>query len=144
MKVGDAVYQVQLSRLLDADQRPDDNLLAGQPPATPNEQYMAVFMVIDNRGDEPYLPPKDMKLIDTQGNEYQPLDAAESGFGLSFTDPIEPGGTAPPPDSPAQGGVDAASLVLFKLKQASATENLPLELEVPVPGERPARIGIDL
>jgi hypothetical protein len=148
VKVGDAVYQVQLSRLMDADQRPDDTLLEGQRPATPNEQYMGVFMVIANKGDRPYTPPKDMKVIDTQRNEYFPVNTSErdarSGFGLDFNSPIERRGVAPPADSPAAGGPDAASLVLFRLKQVSATENLPLELEIPVPGQRPSRIGIDL
>jgi hypothetical protein len=144
VEAGDAVYQVQLSRLLNGDQRPDDTLLEGQPPAAPNEQYMGVFMVIENKGDKPYTPPEGMKVIDTEHNEYESIDASQSGFGLSFEDPIEPGGVAPPPDSPAAGGPDAASLVLFKLKQVSATTNLPLEMEIPVPGEEPARIGIDL
>lgn len=144
VQVGEALYQVQLSRLLNPGQRPDDSLLAGQPTPNPDEQYMGVFMIIENQGDQPYTPPKDMKLIDTQGQEYLPLDAAKSGFGLNFDGPIAPGGKAPPPDSPAEGGVDAASLVLFKLKQSSATENLPLELEVPVPGGQSSHIGIDL
>ncbi|MEX0992945.1 MAG: hypothetical protein WDZ37_03020 [Solirubrobacterales bacterium] len=143
-KAGDVVYQVQLTRLLNPDQRPDDNLLEGQEAPKPRETYLAVFMIIQNKSDRPYKPPSDMKVVDTQGNEHEPLDASGSGFGLSFTDAIPPGDGAPPPDSPASGGPDAASMVLFKLKEVSATDNLPLELEIPVPGEQSSRVELDI
>ncbi len=145
IEVGDVVYQVQLSRLLNGGSRPDDNLLEGQPAATPDQQYMAVFLIIQNKSDKPYTPPKEMTVTDTQGNEYLPQDTTESGFGLSFTDAIPPGEGAPPADSPAAGGVDAASMVLYKLKNDSATTNLPLELEIPDAGQKqPSRVELDL
>ena len=46
-----------------------------------------MFLRIENDGDEPYQPPRDMKVIDTQGNEYLPLDTGQSGFGLDFGSP---------------------------------------------------------
>jgi len=48
INAGEAVYQVQLSRLLNPDSRPDDNYLQGQPPLPGNEQYLGVFMTIEN------------------------------------------------------------------------------------------------
>ena len=101
MHAGEAVYQVQLTRLLNTHIRPDDAYLRGQLPVQGKEQYLGVFLKIKNEGKSDYLPPRDMKVVDTVGNEYLPLDAVQSGFGLDFGEPIPPGDDVPPPDSPA-------------------------------------------
>lgn len=142
--VGDAVYQVQLTRPLSAGQQPDEVLLRGQPPAAKDEEYLAVFLTIDNDGDKPYAPPRDMKVVDTLGNEYLPLDATLSGFALDFTEKIPPDGEAPLPGSPAAEGPDRGAMVLFKLKLTSATDNLPLELEIPGGAKTASRIELDV
>jgi hypothetical protein len=85
-----------------------------------------------------------MKIVDTVGNEYLPLDATQSGFALDFGHPIAPGELAPPTDSAAAEGPDAAAMVLFRVKLESATENLPLELEVPTTEESGTRITLDV
>jgi hypothetical protein len=144
VRAGDAVYQVQLTRRLNPRQRPDDTLLRGQAPAPADEQYLAVFLTIRNQGSKPYQPPRDMKIVDTVGNEYLPLDATQSGFGLDFGEPIEPGGVAPPVNSAAAEGPAAAAMVLFKVKLESATDNLPLELEVPTSEKSGTRITLDV
>jgi hypothetical protein len=142
--VGKAVYQVQLTRLLNSHIRPDDAYLRGQPATTGNEEYLAVFLRIENKGDAPYQPPRDMKVVDTLGNEYLPLDATQSGFGLEFGSPIPPGKLAPPPNSPAAEGPNAGALVLFRVKSESATNNLPLELDVPNGPSSSSRIVLDI
>ena len=144
VKVDDTIYQVQLTRLLNPRVRPDDAYLRGQVPAQAGEQYLAVFVQIKNEGDGDYNPPRDMKVVDTEGNEYLPLDAGQSGFGLQFGEPIAPDDEAPPPDSPAATGPVDGSLVLFKVKEASATENLPLELEIPTGGDSSSKIELDI
>jgi hypothetical protein len=141
---GDAVYQVQLTRLLNTHIRPDDAYLRGQVPTQGKEQYLGVFVQIKNEGKSDYLPPRDMKIVDTVGNEYLPLDATQSGFGLDFGEPIAPDDMAPPPDSPASSGPVNGSLVLFKVKEESATENLPLELEIPTGGDSSSKIELDI
>src|SRR6185295_8050087 len=110
VRADDAVYQVQLTRRLNPRQHPDDTLVRGQAPLSANEQYLAVFMTIKNDGSKPYQPPRTMKIVDTIGNEYLPLDATQSGFGLDFGHPLAPGELAPPPDSPGAGGPDAAAM----------------------------------
>lgn len=142
--VGEAVYQVQLTRLLNSHIRPDDAYLRGQPATTGNEEYLAVFLRIENKGDTPYQPPRDMKVVDTIGNEYLPLDATQGGFGLEFGNPIPPGKLAPPPNSPAADGPNAGALVLFRLKSESATNNLPLELDIPNGPSSSSRIVLDI
>jgi hypothetical protein len=138
-------YQVQLTRLLNAQQRPDDAYVRGQAPLTRDEAYLGVFLRIENDGDKPYKPPRGIKLVDTTGNEYLPLDTTQSGFGLDFGEAIPPGDVAPPPNSPAQFGPTSGALLLFRVKEESATDNLPLELQIPVEGEeQPSTITLDV
>ena len=144
IKAGPAVYQVQLTRLLNPRTRPDDTYLRGQVPPPSSEQYLAVFLRIENKGDTLYKPPRDMKVIDTQGNEYLPLDATQSGFGLDFGNGIPPKDEAPPPNSPAAEGPNAGAMVLFRVKNDSATNNLPMELEIPTGPKTSSSIGLDI
>jgi hypothetical protein len=144
INAGDAVYQVQLSRLMDAGQRPDDDYLRGQPTLTAGQQYVGVFLTVENDGKKAYVPPRDMKVDDTEGNEYLPIDVSGTGFGLSFSDPIEPSKKAPDPDSPAATGPEGGALVLFRMSEASVTENLPLELKIPAPIGKESDIKLDL
>jgi hypothetical protein len=144
IKVGDATYQVQLTRLLNPRIRPDDAYLRGQVPPTKDESYLGVFVQIKNYGDKPYSPPRDMKIVDTQGNEYLPLDATQSGFGLEFGKPLEHDDVAPAPNSPAAEGPINGAMVLFKVKLDSATNNLPLELEVPTGTNSSSKITLDI
>lgn len=142
--VGDAVYQVQLTRLLNPRQQPDMALLRGQSPPPSGQEYLAVFLTVENKGEEPYAPPRDMKVVDTLGNQYLPLDATQSGFGLDFGARLAKGAEAPPPDSPAAQGPDAGAMILFRVKTESATENLPLKLSIPAGGEETSDIELDV
>jgi hypothetical protein len=144
IEAGEALYQVQLTRLLNPRDRPDDQLLRGQAPATRDEQYLAVFLKIENKGSESYSPPRDMRVVDTEGNQYLPLDATQSGFGLDLGSQIPPGDEAPPPGSPAAEGPNAAAMLLFRVKTQSATDNLPLVLEVPSGEKAVSRITLDV
>jgi hypothetical protein len=144
VKAGSAVYQVQLTRLVNPEQRFDRQLLRGQTPLTPNEQYLAVFLRIENKGSKPYLPPQDLKVVDTVGNQYLPLNTIQSGFGLDFFEPIEPGDHAPLPDSPAAEGPDRGAMLLYRVKNESATDNLPLVLEIPSGGKSTVEITLDV
>jgi len=57
---------------------------------------------------------------------------------------IAPGASVPPPDSPAIEGRSGASMVLFRVKNVSATDNLPLILEIPNGTRVPSRIALDV
>ena len=141
----DVDYQVQLTRLLNPQQRPDESFVRGQAPLAARQAYLGVFLKIENEGDKPHTPPRDMKVVDTQGNEYLPIDTVQSGFGLDFGTPIPAGDVAPAPGSPASFSPTSGALVLFRLTEESATDNLPLVLEIPVEGqEEPARITLDV
>lgn len=143
VNAGEALYQVQLSRLMNPGVRPDNDLLRGQATLPASQQYLGVFLTVENEGDEPYVPPRDMKVVDTEGNEYLPIDVSATGFGLSLSEPIEPNDIAPAPDSPAQSGQQGGALLVFRVDEASFTENLPLELRIPAGGEESV-ITLDL
>jgi hypothetical protein len=141
---GDAIYQVQLTRPLNPRQRPDESLVRGQLNLGKGEEYLAVFMKIENEGDKPYAVPRTMKVIDSEGNAYLPLDSSQTGFGLDFAEPIAPGEKAPPPNSPADQGPNKAAMVLFRIKTTSVTDNLPLELEIPTGSDSSSRVRLDV
>lgn len=143
INAGEGLYQVQLSRLMNPGIRPDDDLLRGQPTLPAREQYLGIFLTVENEGDEPYVPPRDMRVVDTEGNEYLPIDVSATGFGLSLSEPIPPKEIAPPPDSPAASGQQGGALILFRVSESSVTENLPLHLRIPSDGEE-SEIRIDL
>ncbi len=143
INAGEALYQVQISRLMNPGVRPDDDLLRGQPTLPADEQYLGVFLTVENEGDEPYVPPRDMRVVDTEGNEYLPIDVSATGFGLSLSEPIEAKQTAPPPDSPGYTSPQGGALILFRVSETSVTENLPLELKIPADGEE-STITLDL
>jgi hypothetical protein len=144
--VGDTQYQVQLTRLMNPKARPDSDLLRGQAPLGKDEAFLASFVKVNNNGDKPYQPPRDLKVKDTQDNEYLPLDTTQAaGFGLDFGQPIPAGASTPDPDSPAGLGPNKAALLLFRVKRESVDDNLPLELEVPAQGQKdPSRIELDI
>jgi hypothetical protein len=145
IEVGEVDYQVQLTRLLNPQQRPDDAYLRAQAPLPADEMYLGVFLRIENDSDSPYKPPRDIKVVDTRGNEYLPLDTTQSGFGLDFGEEIPAGEVAPPPNSPAQFGPTSGALLLFRVTEETATDNLPLELQIPVEGEeQPSTITLDV
>ena len=146
VEVGDdTTYQVQLTRLLNPQQRPDDSYLRAQAVPAKDEAYLGVFLKIENDGDKPYKPPRDIKVVDTVGNEYLPLDTTQSGFGLDLGQEIPPGDVAPPPNSPAAFGPTSGARLLYRVKQETATDNLPLELQIPVEGEeQPSTITLDV
>jgi hypothetical protein len=145
IEVGQTDYQVQSTRLLNSQQLPDDTYLRGQAPLPRTETYLGVFLRIENDGDSPYKPPRDLAVVDTQGNEYLPLDTTQSGFGLDLGQEIPANGVAPVPNSPASFGPTGGALLLYRLKMESATDNLPLELRVPVEGEEePSTITLDV
>jgi hypothetical protein len=144
--VGNTQYQVQLTRILNPNVRPDSDLVRGQAPLGKDEAFLGTFLKINNKGDGPYQPPRDMKVIDTQDNEYLPLDTTQAGgFGLEFGRPIAPHKSAPEPDSPASLGPNHAALMLFRVKRESVDDNLPLELEIPAKGQKqPSQIELDI
>src|SRR5688572_110933 len=73
MKLGDLLYNVQISRFLNPRDPEDEAYLAGQPPPPNNKLYLGVFMLIENEADAPQDVPVDLTVVDTEGTEFSPI-----------------------------------------------------------------------
>ncbi|HKH17596.1 MAG TPA: hypothetical protein VKA57_08735 [Solirubrobacteraceae bacterium] len=126
-------YQVQISRILNEASPEDRAYLAGLPegeePAA-DEVWFGVFMRVENEGDEELPAAEGFRIVDTQEEEFEPveLDPEVNAFGYEPR-PVPPGELLPELNSPASDNTIQGSLILFKLKVQSLY-NRPLELVI--------------
>jgi hypothetical protein len=144
VELGELRYNVQLTRFLNPDDPEDEAYLRGAPQASPDEEYLAVFMTIENEGDESAALPGEMTIRDTRDNTYEPLPS-RSEYALELGSTIPPGGEVPRPDTPAASGPIKGAMVLFVVN-GTVTENRPIELEIPFPTQtdEPGRVELDI
>ena len=142
LELGELAYTVQLTRFLNPDDSEDLAYLRGQPEAPDGRGYLAVFMLVENEGDESASVSSEMEVVDTRDNRYEPVES-ESLFALQPGAPVPPDGELPAPDSAAATGPIQGSMVLF-LVDETITEYRPAELEVGGPGGETGRVELDL
>lgn len=142
LELGELLYNVQITRFLNPSNRDDAAYLEGLEEAPPGQEYLAVFMRINNEGSETERVPLTFTVMDSRGTEYEPLEL-DNPFALEFGAAIEPDGTVPVPDTPAASGPIKGSMVLFLVDQ-SASENRPLVLEIPGPDGETGHIELDI
>jgi hypothetical protein len=135
IELGDLRFNVQITRFLNPNDTEDSEYLEGLPEPPSGKDYLAVFMEIENEGDEDLRLPnaEEMEILDTTGAVYEPVEA-ESLFGLDLGGVIPAGETAPATDSAAASGPVQGAFVLF-LVDTAVSENRPLELEILADGE---------
>jgi hypothetical protein len=129
IELGDLSYNVGFTRFLNPDDPEDAEYLVGQPEPAPGEQYLGVFMTVDNEGDATAQLPPHFEVTDTTHTVYESLES-ESPFALEPSTDLAAGEELPAPDTTAAIGPIKGSLVLFRVPD-SVTENRPLELEIP-------------
>lgn len=129
LELGDLTFSVQITRFLNPSSDEDAAYLENAPPLDPGQQYLAVFMQIENTGDDEAVVPFPFKIVDTRGNVYV-QDRVENDFALVPDTPIPPDGTVPGEETAARNGPIEGSMILFGIDEA-ATENRPLQLQVP-------------
>jgi hypothetical protein len=144
VELGELSFNVQLTRFLNPDDPEDEAYLRGQPLPSADQQYLAVFMTVDNEGDQPAELPSTMTIRDTRDNTYQPLDTA-SVYALELGTTLPAGDELPRPDTPAATGPIRGAMVLFRVDRA-VTENRPIELEIPSAstGGEQAQVELDI
>ena len=162
IELGDLSYNVQITRFLNPGDPEDQGYLTGLEPPPANQAYLGVFLTIENEGSETAEIPDGMRVVDTQGNEYEPVPS-ESPFALPLpgeaetgtTGPgaiapsdqnptaIEPGGELPEPDTIPSYGPIGGSLLLFRVDE-TVSENRPLELEIPGESGETGRVELDI
>jgi hypothetical protein len=142
VELGDLLYNVQITRFLNANDPEDEAYLAGQASVPPDEEYLAVFMTVENEGDEPEQLPDEMTISDTRDNTYEPLDS-NSVYALDLGVTVPPGDEVPAPDTPAASGPIKGGMVVFRVDRA-VTENRPIELHIPSGSGEEAVVELDI
>jgi hypothetical protein len=129
MRLGDLLYNVQISRFLNPADPEDKAYLAGQPPPPNDKLYLGVFMMIENEGDTAQEVPTDFTVVDTEGTKFDPLPS-DSLFALKLGGELAADEQLPDPESTAASGPIQGAMVLFLIDEA-AIEDRPLVLEIP-------------
>jgi hypothetical protein len=134
LDIGELKYQVQISRQLNPYDVQDRSLLAGIPASErrlkSDEVWFGVFLRVQNETDRALMPSGDMKIVDTQEEEFRPLQLdATNLFAYRSTDPVPANDVVPLSDTPAYDTPVRGSMLLFKLT-LTALGNRPLELEI--------------
>ena len=140
-------YQVQLSRQLNPELASDQAYFEGIPPKDRelglNELWFGVFMLVENREDEPVRSAEEFEIHDTQDNVYRPLELPEQNVWAYQPREVLGHKTLPVADTGPSERVPNGALLLFKLKRPSIN-NRPLELLITAPGDAQPLGGINL
>jgi len=138
----DVTYNVVISRFLNPDDTEDAEYLADAEAPAPGNIYFGVFMQIENESDEAITLPDEMRVVDTLNTTYKPLEI-DSAYALELGGEAPAGDSVPVPDSTAFDGPIQGSMVLFEVAK-TATENRPLELEIPLPSGKVGLVELDI
>lgn len=141
IKLGDLLYNVQITRILNPADQEDAAYLVGQKPPAPDQYYLAVFMRIDNDGDSSAQVATDLKVVDTVGDTFTPIPS-KSLFALKLGATIQPGDQLPEGETTAANGPIQGSMVLFRI-DGSAIQDRPLTLEIPT-AEKTGSVELDI
>jgi hypothetical protein len=142
LHLGDMEYNVVITRYLNPNDAEDSPYLKGAPKLPDDDYYLGVFMQIKNAGDMTQVVPTDMKVVDTDGNEYSPAPL-DNDFSLDFGAQVQADGVVPDPESAAANGPIQGSMALFLISSASV-EARPLELVIPSADGESGEIQLDL
>jgi hypothetical protein len=135
-------YNVFITRQLNPAIPPDDTYVEGPEPA-PDETLYGVFVQVCNTSDEARGTVENFKVVDSQGNEFEPEELPEDNAFAYHARELDPKECIPEAGSVAQLGPSAGSMLLFKLP-LQVTENRPLELEIEGEGDEHLTFELDI
>jgi len=140
-------YQVQISRQLNPADIEDRSFLVGLPESErqlgAEEVWFAVFIRVENDGEEAQPTAEEFLIEDTEENEYEPLELERDNVFAYRPQKLEAGAKIPALDSAAEQSTIQGSLLLYKIPRSNL-ENRPLEFIVKSP-QVPQRVGtVDL
>jgi len=143
--VGDLLYQVQISRIINPYDIEDRNYLRGLPtgtlPPKADEAWFGVWLRVQNTTEDTFETAADFEIVDTQENTFEPLDFGFEDNVFAYSPrPLGPQGILPNSEEPAGQGPVQGSLLLFKLT-TDALQNRPLEFKITSPTD-PSNVGI--
>jgi hypothetical protein len=142
VSVGGIEYTVYITRELNLALEDDRGYWKGEE-AEPGFSLYGVFLQACNRSGEndddevesgTYEATDEFVVVDTQGNEYEPLEVEEDNVFQYHPTELEPGDCIPEVGSNAQLGPTGGAMLPFEFPLA-AGENRPLELEIHAGGQ---------
>lgn len=142
LELGDLSYNVQITRFLNPSNEDDATYLEGLPEAPLGQEYLAVFLRIENEGEELETIPYRFEITNIREISVEPIDV-DNPFAVEFGAQIEPEHDYPAPNSLARLGPIKGSMLLFLVDQDD-TENRPLELVIPSAEGESGHIELDI
>lgn len=142
VELGELKFNVTFSRFLNPADNEDSAYLVGQPPPPDGSSYFGVFFEVQNESSEPQTLPETLHITDADKETYDLIES-ESLYALELGGEVEPEEQVPVLDSTAQLGAIEGALTLFLLPE-EASENRPLILHIPGPGDEEAEVTLDL
>jgi hypothetical protein len=127
-------YNVFITRQLNTRIPPDDAYVEEGTEPDAGETLYGVFLQACNNSDDPQQTVDDFKIVDNQGNEFEPEELPEDNKFAYHPRELLPNECIPETGSVAQLGPSAGAMLLFRLPLEN-TEYRPLELEVQGSGD---------
>jgi hypothetical protein len=122
-------YNVFITRQLNLQDVEDQGYTEGVPQAPPGSTYYGVFLEACNVSEESLETTDSFRIVDTAGNEFEPLHLEpENPFAYEPVT-LEPDECIPADGSVASAAATSGALLVFEVPLESV-ENRPLELEV--------------
>jgi uncharacterized protein YnzC (UPF0291/DUF896 family) len=136
-------YNVFITRELNPRITPDKSYVPAGTEADATHTLYGVFIQSCNRSEESHQTTDRFKIVDNQGNEFEPEKLpSDNDFAYRSTD-LMPNECIPEAGSVAQLGPTAGSMLLFRLPLAN-TEYRPLELEIEGTGGQHLTYDLDI
>jgi hypothetical protein len=136
-------YNVFITRQLNPRIPPDDAYVEEGTEAEEGETLYGVFLQACNNSDEAHETVEEFKIIDNQGNEFEPEELPEDNKFAYHSRELLPHECIPEIGGVAQLGPTAGSMLLFRLPLEN-TEYRPLELEILGEGEEHITFELDI
>ena len=136
-------YNVFITRELNPRIPPDDAYVPPGTEAGRGETLYGVFLQVCNREGGTHPTAEQFKIVDNQGNEFEPEPLPEDNHFAYHAQELEKNECIPEAGSVAQLGPTAGSMLLFRLPLAN-TEYRPLELEIEGEGDENLTFTLDI
>ena len=136
-------YNVFITRQLNPRITPDNAYVDADAEPGEGETLYGVFIQACNKSDEAHRTTDQFKIVDAQGNEFEPEELPLDNAFAYHARELLPDECIPEAGSVAQLGPTAGSMLLFRLPLAN-TEYRPLELEVEGEGDEHLTFELDI
>ena len=136
-------YNVFITRQLNTRIPPDDAYVEEGTEPEEGETLYGVFLQACNNSNEAHETVDEFKIIDNQGNEFEPEELPEDNKFAYHPRELLPDECIPEIGGVAQLGPTAGSMLLFRLPLEN-TEYRPLDLEIQGEGEEHITFELDI